>query len=159
MPFFIIFILIPLAEVYAFIEVGGQVGLLKTLLLCVLTAMIGGFLVRQQGLEMLMQGQRELQSGRLPLDKLFDGFCIVIAGALLVTPGFVTDFVGFSLLFPPFRSFMRRMIKKSGKFSVHGMGQSTSDYTYSNHGDDIIEGEYEQVKETQETLDHERKSR
>ena len=66
MPFFIIFILIPLAEIYAFIHVGDKIGILYTLLICLLTAMIGGFLVRRQGLDLLFKGQKALQAGAFP---------------------------------------------------------------------------------------------
>ena len=149
MPFLIIFVLIPLAEVYAFIEVGGEIGILQTLLLCVLTAAIGGFLVRQQGLETLFKTQTNLQSGKIPLDALFDGFCIVVAGALLLTPGFVTDIIGFSLLFPPFRQFMRKLIGKYGNFQVH----SAQNHTQKPQNGDIIEGEYVEINKDKEKLD------
>ena len=142
MPFLIIFVLIPLAEVYAFITVGEEIGVLKTLLLCVLTAMIGGLLVRHQGLETLMKGRASLTQGQMPMDALFDGICIIIAGALLLTPGFVTDTVGFALLVPPFRRFMRDVIikynlVKTEKYSVK--------HTYTRQNSDIIEGNYEEI--------------
>lgn len=154
MPFLIIFILIPLAEVYAFINVGEKIGALDTLLLCVLTAAIGGFIVRHQGLETLFKAQKNLQSGHLPLEALFDGFCLVIAGALLLTPGFVTDTVGFILLIPPFRLILRHSLTKYGKFQMH-----TSSTRTASSQDDIIEGEYKHVKENHEKLDHDNKSR
>ena len=154
MPFLIIFVLIPLAEVYVFINVGEEIGVLRTLLLCVLTAAVGGFLVRQQGLETLFKAQKNLQSGRLPLDALFDGFCLVIAGALLLTPGFVTDMAGFALLIPPFRLIIRGLLTKYGKFQMHGAEPSPSPSQ-----DGVIEGEYSHVKEDHEALDNEDKSR
>ena len=147
MPFLIIFVLVPIAEVYAFITVGDEIGVFKTLLLCVLTAMIGGFLVRQQGLETLFKAQRGLQAGQLPVNALFEGFCLVIAGALLLTPGFVTDTAGFLLLFPPFRVFLKDMLVKHGKFKVQ-----TASYRQKND-DDIIEGDYETVAKENEKLD------
>lgn len=147
MPFLIIFVLVPLAEVYAFINVGEEIGVLKTLLLCVLTAMIGGFLVRQQGLETLFKAQKGLQSGQLPVNALFDGFCLVIAGALLLTPGFVTDTAGFLLLIPAFRGFLKSAFAKHGKFKVHTAGQQRRT------DDGVIEGEYETVTKEHETLD------
>ena len=102
MPFIILFIIIPLVEIYFFLLVGDAVGILQTLLLCVLTAIIGGFLVKKQGLETLFNAQKNLQGGTLPMKEIFDGFCLVVAGALLMTPGFFTDIVGFSLLVPFF---------------------------------------------------------
>lgn len=149
MPFLIIFVIIPLLEVFAFIQVGDEIGVFKTLLLCVLTAMIGGMLVRQQGLETLVKAQNNFRSGQIPLDALFDGFCIVIAGAMLLTPGFVTDTMGFLLLIPPFRKFVREKIAASGKFKVYGAGTEQP----RAHDSDVIEGDYETVVEDHEKLD------
>lgn len=149
MPFIILFVLIPLAEIYAFITVGEEIGVFKTLLLCVLTAIIGGVLVKKQGVETLMKVQTSFQGGKLPVDALFDGICLVIAGALLLTPGFVTDIAGFLLLFPPFRVFLSSLAVKSGKFSVH----TPSNNQQRQQGDDIIEGDYEKVSNDYEKLD------
>ena len=149
MPFLILFVLIPIAEIYAFITVGEEIGVLKTLLLCVLTAILGGYLVRRQGLETLMNAQKSFQAGNMPLNALFDGLCIVISGALLLTPGFVTDIVGFSLLLPPFRQFLRRAVVKSGKFSMKSSDFSTK---YQRNSDDIIEGSYKDVSNDHEKL-------
>lgn len=148
MPFLIIFVIVPLLEVYAFINVGGEIGVLKTLLLCVLTAMIGGFLVRQQGLETLFKAQQALQGGKLPLDALFDGFCLVVSGALLLTPGFVTDGVGFLLLVPAFRQFARGILAKHGKFKIHSGNARTNP-----EDDGVIDGDYETVTKENERLD------
>ena len=155
MPFLIIFALIPLAEVYAFINVGEEIGVFRTLLLCILTAAIGGLLVRHQGLETLFKAQKSLQSGKLPLDALFDGFCLVVAGALLLTPGFVTDTFGFSLLIPPFRRLLRELLTKYGTFKVAGAAHSP----HKNGQDDIIEGDYEHVVKDHEKLDKSDKDR
>ena len=150
MPFLILFVMIPIAEVYAFIVVGEEIGVLKTLLLCVLTAVIGGFLVRQQGLETLMKAQKSFSTGILPVEALFDGLCLIIAGALLLTPGFVTDIAGFLLLLPPFRGVLRKIISKSGKFSIKS---SNFQSKYTENRDDIIEGVYKDVSNDHEKLD------
>lgn len=148
MPFLILFVVIPIAEVYVFLQAGEAIGILKTLLLCVLTAIIGGLLVKQQGMETLLKAQKNMNQGAMPVKELFDGFCLIIAGALLLTPGFVTDIAGFSLLFPPFRVFLSKIIKKSGKFSVksYNFAQKQEDST-------VIEGEYEEVSKKRERLD------
>jgi UPF0716 protein FxsA len=150
MPFLILFVLIPIAEIYAFITVGEEIGVLKTLLLCVLTAIIGGYLVRRQGLETLMNAQKSFQIGNMPLNALFDGLCLVISGALLLTPGFVTDIIGFSLLFPPFRQFLRHLTVKSGKFSMQSSNFATK---HQRNSDDIIEGNYKDVSNDHEKLE------
>lgn len=154
MPFLFIFVLIPIAEVYAFINVGDEIGVLKTLLLCVATALIGGLIVRYQGLETLMKAKSSLRSGGIPLDAFFDGICIVIAGALLLTPGFVTDTFGFCLLIPPLRHGLKNMLIKSGKFNMAGNNQENSSFTRPNtSNDDIIEGNYEKVDENNPKID------
>jgi len=140
MPFLILFVLVPIAEVFVFLQAGEAIGILKTLLLCVLTAIIGGMLVKHQGMETLLKAQTNLGRGAMPVKELFDGFCLIIAGALLLTPGFVTDVTGFLLLFPPFRRFISEIVKKSGKFTFQtsNTAQKSSDST-------IIEGDYEEV--------------
>ena len=154
MPFLIIFVALPLLEVAAFAKIGAEVGVVNTLLFCVLTAAVGGWIVRQQGLETLFKAQSNLRGGKLPLNELFDGFCIVIAGALLLTPGFVTDFIGFSLLVPPFRSVLQKIAKKYGHFSVSGAASSSTASQY----DDIIEGEYESVQNNNPEIDQKKDS-
>lgn len=118
MPFIILFFVLPLIEIALFYEIGGAIGLLNTLGLCLLTAIIGGYLFRQQGLEKLWAFQNALDQGRLPVKEMFDGVCILVAGALLMTPGFATDALGFSLFFPPFRSFIAHQLAKSKNVSA-----------------------------------------
>ena len=138
--------------------VGGEIGVLKTLLLCVATVILGGFLVRRQGLEALMKAQNNLKTGKMPVNEIFNGFFIVIAGALLLTPGFVTDILGFSFLFPPFRSFLQSFLSKNMYFNVH-TGQNTQNQHNNPHNDDngVIEGVYEQVEKDNPALDKQSK--
>ena len=153
MPFFILFFVMPLIELYVFLTVGEEIGILKTLILCLITAVIGGYLVRMQGLGTLMKAQNNLRTGKMPLNEIFTGFCIVIAGALLLTPGFVTDITGFLLLFPPFRAFLRQFLTKNTHFKVYG-AQNTQKSTHNNNDDDgVIEGNYEKVDKNQPSLD------
>jgi len=110
MPWFLFaFVIAPLIELYVLIEVGGAIGGLTTIALCLLTAALGGWLVRSQGLATLMQARRELRLGRLPAESAAHGILLAIAGVLLLTPGFVSDTLGFVLLVPPFR---RRLIAR-----------------------------------------------
>lgn len=108
----LLFIGVPIVEIAVFIQVGDVIGLWPTLIIVILTAVIGTYLLRQQGLSTLMRAQTALNEGRVPAEEMFDGICLVLAGAFLLTPGFVTDSVGFLLFFPPFRAFMRKHIKK-----------------------------------------------
>lgn len=107
---FIAFIVTPLIEIAVLIQVGGWLGLWPTLGLIVLTAVVGTWMLRRQGFAVLTRAQKQLDEGGLPLGEVFEGFCLVIAGALLLTPGFVTDAVGGALLFPPVRAWLYRVL-------------------------------------------------
>ena len=101
------FILVPLIEIGVFIQVGGLIGLWPTLGLIVLTAVVGTALLRQQGLSTLRRARETMARHELPVNEVFDGVCLVAAGALLLTPGFITDALGTALLLPPFRALIR----------------------------------------------------
>lgn len=146
MPFFILFVIVPIMELMVFAAVGDEVGLLNALLLALLTAIIGGAVVRHQGLQTLSAVQTAMRNGKMPAGELFDGLCLIAAGATLITPGFITDTIGFLLLVPAFRSIIKHYIKNHTNmaFDVHpasGFQQSTP------HDPDIIEVEYEEVDE------------
>jgi len=103
---FILFITLPLLELYVLIHVGSGIGGLNTIALCLLTAFIGGILIRWQGLMTLMDAQRRMAAGDLPAEHAFHGILLALAGVLLFTPGFITDSAGFLLLFPPLRRWL-----------------------------------------------------
>ena len=101
--FFLVFLLVPLLEIYFLIEMGGMIGAGATILLVVFTAVLGAFLVRAQGFSTFTRVQMQLAKGRLPALELLEGLVLFVAGALLLTPGFFTDGVGFVFLVPPLR--------------------------------------------------------
>lgn len=101
--FFMMFLLIPLIEIYFLIKIGGVVGVGWTILLVVFTALLGAFLVRAQGFSIFARVQMQLAHGNLPAMEMLEGLLLFVAGALLLTPGFFTDAVGFMLLMPPLR--------------------------------------------------------
>ena len=104
------FIGVPLIEIAVFIQVGGWIGLGWTLVLVVLTAVLGTWQLRAQGLATLLRARGQVERGALPARELFDGACLLVAGALLLTPGFVTDAVGFLLFLPPVRDKLRELL-------------------------------------------------
>lgn len=104
------FLIVPLAEIALLIEVGGRIGTLPTIAACVGTAVLGGVLVRSQGRAVIAALRRALDEGRIPAREAFDGACILVAGALLMTPGFLTDAAGFALLVPPLRAALYRAL-------------------------------------------------
>ena len=99
----LVFVLTPLIEMYILIEVGGIIGAWPTIALVVLTAVIGIGLIRAQGFATLTRGVARLNAGELPATEMVEGVMLALAGALMVTPGFVTDAAGFVLLTPPVR--------------------------------------------------------
>lgn len=143
MLFYIIFIAIPFIEIMLFMTVGQAIGFFTTLGIAFLTAIIGGALVKHQGLHTLAHIQGTMQRGQLPARELFDGICLLIAGAVLITPGFLTDFIGFALLIPPVRSALRHVLQEHIGFTEYSAETS---YEETNMPPaDIIEGDYERV--------------
>jgi UPF0716 protein FxsA len=101
---------VPLLEIALFIEVGGRIGLGATLALIVLTAVLGVAILRWQGVGVMLRAQQLLAAGSLPVLEVFEGLCLVIAGVLLLIPGFFTDAVGALLLLPPVRRALYRQV-------------------------------------------------
>ena len=98
-----LFIAVPLIELFILLQLGKFVGIVPTFGIIFLTAVIGAYLTRLQGLGILRSIQNSLQQGLMPTKEIMDGLCILVAGAFLLTPGFFTDLLGFLLLVPPFR--------------------------------------------------------
>ena len=110
----LLLISLPLIELYVLIEVGSRIGGAVTILLCLATAALGGWLVRAQGLRMLFDARRHLEAGQLPTTDIAHGLMISLAGVLLLIPGFVTDIIGFLLLIPALRrALIRRWLPQS----------------------------------------------
>ncbi len=107
----LLFIGLPAVELALLIELGRRVGISATLGLILLTGLLGATLARRQGLRVVTAVQHELAEGRLPASSLLDGLLIVIASALLVTPGVLTDAVGFLCLYPGFRSLVKSHLR------------------------------------------------
>lgn len=149
---FLAFIAVPLIEITLFIQIGGAIGLWPTLLVVVGTAFLGSYLVRSQGRQAMAGLQSSFSQLNDPTEPLAHGAMILFAGALLLTPGFFTDAVGFALMIPQLRSaafhYLRKRIKvqsfsMGGGMGGGGMGQQP----HQQGGDDIIDGEFEEVRE------------
>lgn len=143
-----------MVEIGLFIQVGGALGLVPTLAIVIITAMIGTYLLRRQGLNIVMKVQAELQGGQMPVQNLIHGAFIVVAGLLLLTPGFFTDFIGFSLFIPQVRLMFASLIgrqfkqarthKASESFEFHSTHYSQFSQTEQPYDVDI-EGEFSVV--------------
>lgn len=112
--FFLLFITVPIIEMWLLIEVGSVIGALSTILLVFLTAAIGLILLRQQGLSTLLRVNQRIEQGQLPASEIIEGVLLAVGGALLLTPGFLTDAIGFACLLPPSRKLMAAGIVKQG---------------------------------------------
>ena len=150
MPFLtLIFLIIPVIEIYLLIQVGQVIGALWTVILVVLTAVIGVRLLKIQGVSTLARAQQKMGGGEMPAQEMLEGMGLVVAGAFLLTPGFFTDTLGFFLLFPVTRRWMVEKIVKqlmeSGKFvsvsNIHSHNSSPGFQNSRQAGDgDIIDG-------------------
>lgn len=109
---FLLFVVTPIAEIGLFIVVGGRIGILPTLIVVFVTAIIGASLVSRQGRGELARARRTIMEGSFPGRELAHGAMILVAGALLLTPGFLTDGIGFALLVPTVRERLRRFLAK-----------------------------------------------
>lgn len=151
MPFIllvILFVVVPIAEITLLIRVGGSIGALNTIVFVIFTAVLGAYLVRQQGFSVLSKLQEETNAGRMPAMQIAEGVALLFAGAVLLTPGFITDAIGFSLLIPPIRQAIIAWVVSKG------LNGSTS-FTFGQPGatppgphirPDAIEGEYSDPK-------------
>ena len=107
-----LFIGVPFAEIYVLLQVGHTIGVVNTLGLLILVSVVGAWLAKREGLGVLRRMQRSIDSGKVPGTELVDGFLILLAGALMLTPGFLTDVLAILLLLPPIRAVVRRELRR-----------------------------------------------
>jgi len=152
--FLLLFIVLPIAEMAVLIKVGGMIGVLNTIGLVLLTAVIGAWLLRQQGLATLLRANERLNSGELPAREVVEGLILAVGGALLLTPGFITDTAGFLCLLPGSRHWLAAQALR--RLTVAGQVQMRTFHFRSGPRDpfhpgadgDIIEGEFQDHTET-----------
>jgi len=121
----LLFIIIPLVELYVIIAVGEHIGAFWTVILVLLTAVIGVNLLRMQGMSTLMRAQRNMAQGAIPAMEMIEGIALAVAGVLLITPGFITDSIGFLLLLPASRQAVIRYIMARSTVHTSFGAQST----------------------------------
>ncbi len=109
---FLLFTLVPAIELYLIIKVGSVIGAFNTILLIIFTGVVGAYYARQQGFRVVSNIQWKMQQGTVPGDDLVNGAMLLVGGAFLITPGFITDFAGFSLIFPPSREAIKVGVKR-----------------------------------------------
>ena len=145
---------VPIVEIIVFIEVGGFLGLWPTIGIVILTAIIGTGLLRLQGLATLYGAHESLLQNRFPIDEVFDGLCLILAGALLLTPGFITDAVGLLLFTPPLRVTLRQLLARYivRRGHVHIGATGTRGGSTSN-ASTVIDGEFDDLTPTRKEKD------
>lgn len=157
---FLLFIIVPIAEMWILIEVGQWLGALPTILLVMLTAVIGISLLRRQGVSTLTRAQQRMQEGQMPAQEMIEGLALAVGGALLLTPGFMTDAFGFACLIPASRRKLAALAV--AQFSRSRMNMYTGSYTQTERDDspftatrdqpsNVIEGEYKKVDDENST--------
>ena len=108
---FLAFILIPIIEISIFISIGSKIGVLNTIAIILMTALVGIFLIRRQGINLLFSAQKNMVQGIMPTEEIKGGIFLLISGLLLITPGFFTDIIGFSMFLKPVQNFVSQKAK------------------------------------------------
>lgn len=147
---FILFAIMPIVEISLLLHVGDIIGGWNTLAIVIITAFIGATLVRQQGTQTFVQAQHKMHQGQLPGQELAEGLLLLIAGVLLVTPGFITDIIGLLFTLPVTRPIIASYLVKNffNKMTVNANQSFTYTYHSEHHRsnsqsqEDIIEGEF-----------------
>ncbi|GAA5525685.1 UPF0716 protein FxsA [Microbulbifer aestuariivivens] len=139
----LLFIAVPILEMWLLITVGGEIGALPTIGLVLLTAVVGLALLRRQGLSTVLRAQRKMQAGELPAREMAEGIFLAVGGALLLTPGFFTDALGFACLIPGVRQLLLgRLLRRVVVMRGPGPGGQYGPRRGPAEDSDIIEGEY-----------------
>jgi UPF0716 protein FxsA len=113
---FLVFVVLPIAELYVIIQVGGAIGVLPTLALLLLDGLLGAWLARTQGRAAWRRFNEATAAGRVPAKEVYDGAAIIFGGALLLSPGFITDILGVFLLLPPTRALLRKTLMRGARY-------------------------------------------
>jgi UPF0716 protein FxsA len=115
----VLFIVVPLVELALLVWLGGRIGFWPTIAIVVATGLAGAALARLAGLHVLLQIRREVMAGRMPVGHLLDGVLVLVGGVVLLTPGLLTDVLGFALLVPGTRRIARRVLERRLRGAVH----------------------------------------
>ncbi len=137
---FLFFLIVPFIEIYVLLQVGGLIGAFPTIFLVVFTAMLGAWLLRRQGFATWQRFQNSLQQGTIPAYEIIEGPILLVGGALLLTPGFFTDILGFACLIQPLRRKIAQYVIEN--YLMKGQMGSAFERRSSYRSEGVIEGEY-----------------
>ena len=141
------FIAVPIIEIWLLLRIGSAIGGGVTIMIVIFTAILGAYLVRQQGFATLMAVQNQMNAGKVPAMEMAEGLALLVAGAVLLTPGFVTDAFGFALLTPPLRRALIHWFINRQNFTVHTATHQMRTPTpepRSGPAETVIEGEFKE---------------
>ena len=154
---FVLFVAVPIIEIALLVQVGSIIGTFNTIAIVIITAILGTWLLRQQGMATLLNAQLRMQSGEMPATQIIEGVLLLVGGVLLLTPGFVTDAIGFFCLIPYSRRWLAsRLAARSSGWVVtsmtgggfgHSASRAPGSANRSGHSrrtseGDVLEGEY-----------------
>lgn len=143
--FLLLFVGVPLVELYFLIKVGSQIGAFSTIFLTVFTALLGSWIVRAQGFATLSKVRESMNRGEVPAFEMMEGAVLLVCGFLLLLPGFITDVVGFVFLVPPIRRWLLALGLQHG--GVMGPVESTPNHSRNAQRRRVIEGEFQREDE------------
>jgi UPF0716 protein FxsA len=122
---FLVFVVAPIVELYVIVQVAQEIGVLETIAALIIISFVGAWLVKSAGLAVLVRMQRQLAAGRMPTNEIVDGALLLLAGALMVAPGFISDVIGILLILPPTRAVFRRLALRSFRKQMQSGGAAT----------------------------------
>lgn len=146
--FFLLFIIMPILEIWLILKVGALFGVFPTFALILITAALGMYLLRREGYATLFRAQEKMAAGAMPAHEMAEGMMLAFSGALLLTPGFVTDTVGFLLLSASVRRLLIKQLSshfkvvESGSYSSHPESERYEEHKSTSESGDYIEGEF-----------------
>ena len=151
-PLFLLFTVIPALEIFLLINLSHNLGILNTFYIVIITGFLGAYFAKSQGREILSKIQNHMSSGQMPTDDIIEGLLVLVGGVLLITPGFITDFIGLSCVIPGPRTLIKVIVKKVFAKSVsiktnfyhqtHSHSHSEGHETIKQVGPDTFEAEY-----------------
>lgn len=153
-PLFILFLVLPILEIWLLISVGEEIGALPTIGLVLLTAVVGVGLLRHQGISTLMRAQEKMRTGEIPAREMAEGIFLAVGGALLLTPGFITDTLGFICLVPGLRQLVIGRLLSRMVVIRPGYGPGTSERRPGEGN--VIEGDYQRESKDRKPSDDSR---
>ncbi|RQD79377.1 MAG: FxsA family protein [Halanaerobium sp. MSAO_Bac5] len=153
----LLFVVVPLIELFLLLEISSYIGVFTTIMIIVLTGVIGTIIAKMQGYMVINNIRRKLNSGQMPTDDLISALLILMGGVTLLTPGFLTDITGFLLILPGSRDLIAALVKKyflkyvkEKKVDFHYKRERGSNHSSNNSQDDYIDIDPEDIEDVKE---------